>query len=374
MAFRYAGQFNGYVAKATGQIISFGRNIKRYKLNKYTQLVKTNDPLFIYYKIQPDDQVRLVTNKDAVWMDGAKRPEVTGNRIRHDVVEGQCIRYDYDFQIGWLTLQSADYNVLLANTNSAQNQCMIDWTKECIDLAQTVANWGANTALASDLAGGAQWDAGTPENPVIKKTLGQIAERITLATNGMAADYENVDDVGLIVVLSPRAARRMASTPEIHAIYKESMYADALVSKMAPNPNAVWQLPPMLYGFRIVVENAVQVNKRPAPDNAGTNQPTDDLAPLGEPSTDTGVRGFIKDSRSAIICSRPGGLDGELGAQNFSTLQRYWTGKGEMAVQVFDEAKHEYTDGHVVRHGTTKLAAPASGFLVQNILTPSLSA
>ncbi len=368
MAFRYAGQFNGYVAKATGQIINYARNPKKYKLNKYSQLLETKDPLFIYYKIQPDDQVRLVTNKDAIWQDGAKRPEVTGNRIRHDVVEGQCIRYDYDFQIGWLTLQSADYNVLLANTNSAENQCMIDWTQEIITLGQTASGWAGNTAQAVDLTGGAQWDAGTPENPVVKKSLGQIASKITLNTNGLAADYENTDDVGLILLLNPDAALKMAASPEIHAIYKESLYSDALVTKGSPNPNGVWQLPAKLYGYTVVVENAVQVNKRPAPDNGGTNQPSGDLAPIGDPGTQTGVRGFIKNKTTAIICSRPGGLDGAMGAPNYSTFQRYWTGKGEMAVQVFDEAKHEYTDGHVVRHGVTILAAPASGFLVTSIL------
>ncbi len=80
-------------------------------------------------------------------------------------------------------------------------------------------------------------------------------------------------------------------------------------------------------------------------------------------------RRFIKSFNSAAIVSRPGGVDGEIGAPNYSTLQRYYTGS-EMKVQVFDEAKHEYTDGHVVRDGVSKLAAPATGFLVTNILDP----
>lgn len=357
MAFRYGGQFNSYVPKVTGQVVNYARDPKKYKLNRYTQLVKSEAPVGVYYLIQPDDQVRHVNDEETIWEDGAERPKVTGNRIRHDTVEFQTVRHDYDFQIGWKTLQVADYNVLLANTNSAQNQCMIAWTNEVINLGESASNWSSNHANAVDLDGGAQWDAGTPENPVIKKSLLQIAETITLATNGMAADYEKTDDVGLILLLAPRAARRMASTPEIHAIYKESMYADAVVSKQAANPNAVWGLPAMLYGYTVVVENAVRVKTRPV--QAGTLAAT-----TGGPPAN---RDFVKSATSAIVCSRPGGLDGQMGAPSFSTFQRYYF-QTEMKVEIFDEAKHQYTDGHIVRDGKTVLAAPASGFLVENIL------
>jgi hypothetical protein len=357
MAFVYTGQFNSYVAKATGQVINFARDPKKYRLNKYTQLVKSDAPIAFYYKIMPDDQVRFVTRKDKVWEDGGKRPEVTGQRIRHDTVEFQCIRYDYDFQIGWKTLQLADYNVLLANTNSAQNECMIDWTDEVLTLAENAANWGSNTSDAISLDGGATWDKGTPEDPVIKKCLLQIAERITLMTNGIAADFENADDVGLVLVLSPESARKMAVAPEIHAIYKESLYAEALVGKAGVNPNAVWGLPQKLYGYTVVVENCVRVSERPYAD--GTH--------LASTTGSAPTRAFRKSGTSAIVCSRPGGMDGQMGAPNWSTFQRYYF-QQEMKVQVFDEAKHEYTDGHVVRDGYTALASPASGFLVTNIL------
>ncbi len=317
----------------------------------------SKEALGIYYLLHPDDSVRFITRKSAVWEDGQKRPEKTGQRIRHKTAEFQCIRYDYDFQIGWQTLQSADYKVLLANTNAAENACMIDWTDEVLTLGETAGNWGANTADAADLAGGAQWDAGTPENPVLKKSLGQIAQQINLVTNGVVADYENVEDVGLILVLSPTAAVRMASSPEVHAIYKESLYADALVTRGNPNPNGIWQLPPYLYGFKIVIEDTVYVSENP--EVAGGLAVTTGATP---------TRKYRKAFDSAIICSRVGGIEGQLGAPNFSTFQRYVVDGKDMQVSIFDEKKHEYTDGHVVKHGVAKLAAPASGFLVTRIL------
>jgi hypothetical protein len=361
MPYVYTGQFNGYVAKATGQLIAFARNPTKYKLNKYTQLVPTKDELGIYYLLHPDDFVRTLPPAASTWVDGAKRPEMTGQRVRHKTAEFQCIRYDYDFQIGWRTLQNADYKVLLANTNSAQNQCMLEWTQEVMTLAENAANWGSNTANAVDMLGGAMWDAGTPEDPVIKKTLGQIASKITLNTNGMAADYENPEDVGLMLVINPDAAIGMASIPEVHAIYKESLYADALVRKGSPSRNAVFQLPDYLYGFHVIVETAVEVTEKP--------EATGGLASTTSPVTGQSLppRRYVKQKNSALICSRPGGIDGELGAPNYSTIQRYHCGP-EMSLKIFDEAKHEYTDGHVNRFGVTKLAAPATGFFVTNIL------
>jgi hypothetical protein len=362
MAFQYTGQFNGYVAKATGQVIAFARDPKKYKLNKYTQLVKSDTELGTYYLIHPDDTVRLVSDNANVWMDGAKRPERTGQRVRHKTAEFACVRRDYDFQIGWRTLQTADYKVLLANTNSAENEAMIAWTKEVIDLAETATNWGNNTANAVDLAGGATWDAGTANNPVIKKSLLQLAEQITLLTNGVAADFENADDVGLVLVLNPQSARRLASTPEIHSVYKESLYAEQMIGKSGVNPNAVFGLPARLYGYTTVVETAVIVSERAESETTvGAHQ----AATTGSPAP----RRFVKSFDSAIVASRPGGIDGTLGAPNFSTIQRYYVGS-ELKVKIFDEAKHEYTDGHVERFGVTKLAAPASGFLVTNILAP----
>lgn len=358
MPFVYTGQFNGYVPKATGQLIAYGRDPRKYKLNRYTQLIPVDDALFIYYEIHPDDFVRQAVDNGAIWEDGAKRPEQTGQRVRHKTVEGQCIRRDYDFQIGWETLTRADYNVLMANTVSAQNECMIAWTQEVITLAETASNWSSNTAAAADLAGGAEFTMGTPENPVIKKTLGELAETITLNTNGIAGDFENSENVGLLLVLSPQQARRMASTPEIHAIYKESLHAEALVGKQAVNPNAVFQLPRMLYGWEVVVETAVRVSERAQADG-------DTALTTGSPAP----RRFVKNNTDVIVCSRPGGISGQIGAPNYSTFQRYHKG-AEMTLKTFDDAKHEYTDGHVNRHGVTKLAAPATGFLITAAFSP----
>ncbi len=358
-AFEQAGPYSGYIAKATGQVIAYARDPKKYRINRYTQLLKSDTELGVYYEIHPDNFVRQTGRKRRVWFDGERRPESTGNRIRHRPVEFRTIRYDYDFQIGERTAKTASYDLLMANTRSAENECMIDWTDEVVELAETAANWLGNTADAVDMAGGAKWDTGTAENPVIKMTLLDIAERITLGTNGLAADFENADDVGLILLLAPQAARRMAVVPEIHAIYKESLYAEKMTSQSSANPNAVWGLPAMLYGYKVVIENAVKVTENEQDDNT--------LAPTTGGAS--AIRRFCKSPYSAVVCSRPGGLEGTMGAPSYSTFQRYYN-TSELELEIFYDGKHRYSDGHVSRDGYTVLAAPAAGWLVTSILDP----
>lgn len=357
--YNFTGQFNSYIAKANGQVIANARDPKKYRVNKYTRAIKVEEALFVYYYIHPDDFVRTPATKSSVWYDGQERPEISGQRIRHKTREGQCIRYFEDFQIGWETLKRADYNVLLGNTRAVENKVMIDWTNEVITLGEDPTQWSGNTADASDLAGGAPWDTGTPEHPTIKMSLLEIAERITLNTNGIAGDFENEDDVKLKIVLGVGAARKMATTPEIHAVYKESTFAERLVGKLAANPNAIYGLPKMLYGFEVVVETAIQVTENPQLDG--------DLAlTTGSPAP----RRFCKDSNSAIIVSNNGSVDGEIGAPNYETFQRFYKDQ-EILLETEDQSWHKRTRGGATRHGTTHLVAPATGFLVTNILTPS---
>jgi hypothetical protein len=132
MAFQYAGQFNAFVPKVTGQVIGNARDPKKYKINRYTQLIKAPAPLGVYYKVHNDDFVRQVADKERTWEDGAKRPEVTGNRVRHDTAEFQTIRKDYDFQIGWRTLARRRLQRAAGQHPRAENEAMIAWTQDAI--------------------------------------------------------------------------------------------------------------------------------------------------------------------------------------------------------------------------------------------------
>lgn len=364
MTMRYPGSFNSFVPRVTGQVISFVRDPKKYRINQYVQLVRSEASIGVYYKIHVDDGMRLEAPDEHVWHDGAMRPRWKHEGIRHDLVEFQTVRKDYGFTIGWKALKQADYQILFGYTAKARNQAMMDRTQEAITLLETTSNWGGHYATADALNGGAgQWDlaSGDKSSPnylAIKKTLDAALERVHLDTNGAVADYEEGDEPPFLLIISPRLALKMAQTSEIHDYLAQSPFALGQVKGRVKGQNARWGLPEELYGVcKIVVENAVRVSERPKAD--GSN-----AAITGSPAP----RRFIKSNDSAILLCRPGSLDGQYGAPSFSTAQIYYYDK-EMEVETFDENRDRLTDGHVTQDIKAVLTAPASGFLIQDCLS-----
>lgn len=364
MTAQYPGSFNSFVPRVTGQVISFVRDPKKYRVNQYTQLVKSDNSVGVYYKIHADDGMRLESIDEHTWHDGALRPRWKNEGVRHETVEFQTVRQDFGFTIGWKTLKQADYNILFGYTAKARNQAMMARTQEVITLLETTSNWGTHYATADALNGGAgSWDTASsdktsPNYLAIKKTLDAALERVHLDTNGAVADYEEGDEPPFLLILSPRAALKMSQTSEIHDYLAQSPFALGQVKGRVKGQNARWGLPEELYGVcKVVVENAVRVSERPKASAA-------EAAVTGSPAP----RRFIKSNDSAILMCRPGSLDGQYGAPSFSTAQIYYYDK-EMTVEAFDETRDRLTDGHVTQDVKAVLAAPASGFLITDLLS-----
>jgi hypothetical protein len=359
----FFGGFNSFVPQATGQVISFIRDPKKYRLNQYAQLVPSPKDIGVYYRLGVDQPVRVVNDQENVWEDGKKRPEQHENQLKFDTVEFQTVRRDYGYTIGWKTVEQADVKVMVAHLGMAQNQCMVGRTHRAISLLENPSNWGGNTDTANNLNSGAGfWDKASsdPTDPnylAIKKSFDELARRITLLTNGMV----DVEEEGTLrMLLSPGAALKISQSSEIHDYLSHSPFAMAQVKGKVPGQNAKWGLPDQLYGWDIVIETAVVVSQRP---NANDAIGSEASIAGGNPA-----RHFIKNDDSAVALSRIGGLDGQYGAPSFSTLQIYYVGK-ELEIENFDEPKHRRSEGHVVEDVKEVLAAPASGFLVQNILS-----
>lgn len=361
MAFPHFGGYNSFVPAATGQIIGYMRNPKRYRVNNYVQLIPTQKTVFVWYKLHPDDMgQRVLTDAEWVWTDGAKRPENHANKMRFDTVEAQCIRRNYDFVLGWETLEQADVNVLVAHTSMAQNQCMTNYTKRIIALLENSANWEGNTAAANDLNDGhGYWDLASsdPTSPnylAIKKSLDAAASRILLSTNN-AVDWEKEAPKLLI---SPELALKISETDEIHNYIRESPYSIDQIKGRKAGQNARWGLPDSLYGFDLEIEASTVVTERPQTDGGLASTTSGSPAP----------RRYIKSSDSAVILSRDGGIDGVAGAPNFSTVQAYYY-KSEIQLEVQDVSWDRRTLGSCVEHKAEVLAAPASGFLISDVLS-----
>jgi len=363
MTMRYISGFNAFVAKATGQVISYIRDPKRYRLVDYVQMVRSPAPVGVYYKLDVDQPVRVESVDEDAWADGAMRPRNTHNQMRHDLVEFQCVRRNRGFEIGWQAIETADYKVLVAHSAMAQNQLMVARTQRVITLLETAGTWPGMTDTANNLNGGAgQWDLGS-DDPTdanylsIKKTLDAVAERIHLKTNGMVGDPEG--DTKLCLIISPRAALKMSQSAEIHDYLKQSPFAMAQVKGAVPGQNAKWGLPDHLYGdWKIVVENAVRVSERPKASGAEAS------ITAGSPIP----KRFVKGNDTAIVVSRPGGLDGQYGSPSFSTVQIYYYEK-EMDIETRDLPWDRLTEGAVSENVKEVVPAPQAGFLITDILS-----
>lgn len=363
MALGFFGEFSGYVPAATGQLISFIRDPKNYLINDYAQLVPTKKTVGVYHRLGVDQPVRVFNDEEQIWADGKKRPAHHENQLKYDTIEFQTVRRDYGFTIGWKTIEQADVNILTSHAAMAQNQLMTARTNRAITLLETVSNWGSNTDTANNLNGGAgTWDQASadPSHPnwlAIKKTLDAVAKNVKLLTNGM------VDANGkkglLKLLISPGLAQKMSQSGEIHAYLKESPYALDQIRGRKESQNAIWGLPDQLYGWDILIEDAPIVKQRQNSSEA-----------IGSEAGITGgnpKRVFVKSDSNAVVLTRVGGLDGQYGAPSYSTLQLYYFGK-ELDIETFDEPKHRLTEGHCSEDVKEVLAAPASGYLIQNCL------
>lgn len=346
MTLRIASSTNSFLPMATGVIIGYIRDPKRFRINDYTQYLETKKRLGIWWKLDRDASARYVADADSVWADGDDSPKGDANQMRFEAVEFQTTRRAHAFRLGDMAIEAAgsDLPLITMHAQMVAQQAMTQRTARVIALLEAAGNWGSNTASANVLNSGAgAWDTASgdstsPNYNAIKKAILEATIRINLATNAL------VQPEDLVMVISPGLATKMANTSEIHDYLKYGPFSRPQLEGK-DNNNATWGLPPSLYGMPIIVENAVRVSTRPAA--AGT----------------AGTRATIKADSSAVILSRKGGIDGVYGSPSYSTLQVYFHGY-QMAAETLPDPFEKRTVGRVVEDYKEVLAAPETGFLI----------
>lgn len=357
-AFRYLSPTNGFLPQSTSQAIAFVRDPKRFKLNKYVQMINCPTPVVYYWILDYDQPVRVPNQDYFRWPPGNYRPRGSNNTGAFQGVEVRTNRFDYPYQVDYQAIQASEagngpnfkafFNAIILS------QAMTNATWRFVSLMETAGTWTANqatnTADANTLNGGAgKWNEGSsdPASPhylAIQKSILEAVKRIQLGTNGSMI----LSDLKLIV--SPGLAMAMADTSEIHDYMAKQERSIKVLEGSEPDMVNSWGLPSRFCGLEVIVEDAVLVKEVPnTPSNVVTFATTN--------------RTWIKSDTSAVICSRVGGIDGEYGTPNASTFQRYFY-KYEMAVEAFDEPKHKLYESHVVDQFVEVCPAPRSGFLV----------
>ncbi len=348
-AFRSLSSTNGYMVGPSEYIIDFIKDEKSFPLMRYTQIVEAPAPTFFWYEIDRDQIIRQHSRQMQAWADGADRPITHGNQVPFREVQATTVRNDVNSRIGNQALKYNKWKAKEIYLKALACQAMIGRTYDTLTLLQTVANWpSTNTADAAVLNGGAGFWSTASDDPAdanynaILKSLSMACQTIFLQTNGQVRWKD------LRLVLSPNLARQMANSPELHNYIRQSDAAIERITGDVEDYTDRFGLPRRLYGVEIVVEDTPYLADNPV---AGF-------------TTGSTARQFMKNDTSAILVSRPGGIDGYVGP-TFSTTQLYWSDYN-MAVFEFTDDKNAYTDLHVTDQTVSVLPAPYSGYLITN--------
>ncbi len=361
MTLRVMGPNNGYVPESSGQVIAFIRKPESFRINKYVQYVPSPHPVGVYAQLGRDEAVRIANVDDARWEDGANMPTGLKNKSRATTQGFTCTRYAETWEVGSVAAKNATlWKPKLTHMREAISVSMTRRTLLAWQLFETAGSWGANTADANTLNNGkGKWDTASDDPTSIKfnaisDTFLAAAQQINLYTNSVV----QIGDLRCIV--SPGAARKMSQSAEMKNFMRQTEFARKLQTGDGMNMNSLWGLPSHYQGIELVVEDASYVAERAKASGVEA----------------TANRAYIKSDTSAVFCSQIGGLDGEYGSKNFSTLQMYYYGGengeesgggGLMRVKQEYDSWNERFKGAVIDFYAMKVAAPVSGFLVSNI-------
>ena len=345
-------------------VIGYMRNAKRFPINRYAQFVETPLTRGAYWYIDPDQPVRIVSDAEYAWADGAKRPTGHTEQIPAELVEFTTDRRNYPWTIGDMAVEGIEefsgHDLRQWHAQMATTKAMTNRTNRTAVALTTPGNWGSNTASVNTLNGGAgNWanassDPSSPNYLAIKKSLMAAYNIITLSTNAVV----KLEDLRLVI--SPTLATAMGNTSEVYDFFKYGPFAKGAQSGSDRDVGGLRGVPPEMYGVEIVVEDTPMVNIRP---NWSTATPPVYAAA----SISSGQRVFCWPQSTAVLMARIGGIEGPYGAPSFSTYQIYFYG-APLQVEQFHEKKDRLTEGHVSENFVEVIAALASGFCLQNCM------
>jgi hypothetical protein len=329
--------------EASGKLlVGFARNPRTFPINRYIARVKSPKVRGYYLKYTNQAAGRVIDSNRYLWPDGMTRP-VPKTPESFIYIQFNCVRRDYGYGLGQLTIDMADHNVAEVERKGKAALMMTARSLRVHSVLNTTTNWG--TAADPDLStnhqdtatnmGGGKFDVGTSTAPYLQKGLNKAASIITLDTMGAVAN----DPTKFYVIMNPDDARLIASSPEIHDYLKGSPSAYAEVTG-GLHPNNKYGLPQTLYGYEIVVDDTVKVT-------------SEEGATLG--------RSYSWTAAQVAMVTREGELEGVYGERSFSTFTVFW--QEDMTVEEYADARNRLWEGHVAENTAEVLTCPASGFL-----------
>jgi len=362
MAVVYPSGTNTYLPSfdATGNmIVSFSRNVKDFALNKYVTITPVTKSTGYYLRLTYEQAARVsnANLNDFVWADGNDAATGEFNKESFTFDSYKTERYAFPFRLGYKAVDQADWKIIAQHSAIIGQQAMTARTLQVYNKINTQALWesnqfytsggaaltglsisGGSVSTQSGLAGLAR---GTANNPVIKKFLNAAAIRINKKTLGVVGPKD------LQWVMSPSVAQVLAVSEELQDYLKQSPFALSQVRGDSASQNGIYGLPDQLYGYNIVIEDAVRI---------------------GEKKKATASPDYIWGNTTALI-ARPGQLVGFEGAPSFSALHLMMY--EEMTVEQRDDPDNRRITARVVEDYGTEVVAPVAAFVVQSSLADS---
>ena len=372
MAAVYPSGTNTYLPSfdATGNmIVSFSRNVKDFALNKYVTITPVTKSTGYYLRLTYEQAARVsnANLNEFVWHDGNDAATGEFNKESFTFDSYKTERYAFPFRLGYKAVDQADWKIIAQHSAIIGQQAMTARTLQVYNKVNTSGNWdtttlskqffdtatnafdtpantgglGIATGTSSTTSGlsGSGLARGTANNPVIKKFLNAAAIRMNKKTLGVVGPKD------LQWVMSPSVAQVLAVSEELQDYLKQSPFALAQVRGDSQSQNGIYGLPDQLYGYNIVIEDAVRI---------------------GQKKKDSAAPDYIWGNTTALL-ARPGQLVGFEGAPSFSALHLMMY--EEMTVEQRDDPDNRRITARVVEDYGTEVVAPVAGFIIQNSLS-----
>jgi hypothetical protein len=330
-------------SEATGLIqTEFTRNVKSFALNRYTKLVPVTTVSGYYLKINSDETVRVLDEKDFRWAYGEDRP--TGINNDFDFAQFTTQRFEKGFHIPYETAKVAAWDIVAQHARSRATQLMTLRTQRCLTKLTTVGNWTANTnyfatyqALSGDTATSGVYTSPTSTTNIYVQRLFQTATEKLMINTGGAVQMSDI-----VAVMSPKTAFKLSQTLELRELIKYTQGVDLMKGE---GNFSRYGLAPGLFGIGdIVIEDAVKVTTA-----KGVTRSAD----------------YILGTDAVLFLSRPQGLVGVEGGTNFATVSNFVY--EDMTVETFDDPRNRRTVGSIVDNSVMEITAPLAGIYVANI-------
>lgn len=357
---RYLSATNVHLPIPTGVVVGYLQDASKFPYRDYVQTVESPAKTGTYKTLNRDHPVRIISEADYVWARGSRAPQNHMKTGPFKDTEFMLDRVTEGFELDDDTAEMArkhgkwdpvEYEAKVAANKLAILRVMRIWlggadSPNGLNLDSS-STWGTGSSQsAATLSGvlGGTWENAQPSSPVIEPSIMEAARRINMATNGV------VQPADLILVINPIAAIKIKKSQEIRDFIKQQASSPELLTKNF-NKNKLWGLPDSLYGFELRVEWTQRAN-----------------GPMTETATDI-ARSYVKNSTTACLLARPGGISAPYGAKSFSTVQLLWH-KYDMAVEMHapENGWHKMHEGRVVDDRTIISPAIESGFQISGIL------